>query len=36
MLTFMKRISHFESRMDDSIEKFAFHHQFLGFCMFFI
>lgn len=36
MFTFMKRIAHFENRMDDSIEKFAFQHQFLGFCMFFI
>lgn len=36
MFTFIKRISRFERHMDDSIEKFVFHHQFLGFCMIFI
>lgn len=33
---FIKHVSRLENRMDDSIEKFVFHHQFLGFCMVFI
>lgn len=33
---FIKHVSRLENRMDDSIEKFVFHHQFFWFCMIFI
>lgn len=36
MFTFIKRVSRFENRIDTSIEKFVFHHQFLGFFMIFV
>lgn len=36
MLSFIKRISRFESRIDASIEKFIFHHKILGLLMIFI
>ena len=31
MFTFIKRVSRFENRIDDSLEKFVFHHQFWAF-----
>lgn len=36
MFTFIKRVSRFENRIDTSLEKFVFHHQFLGFFMIFV
>ena len=36
MLTFLKRVSRFETHVDDAMEKFVFHHKFLGFLMIFI
>ena len=36
MLTFIKRVSRFENHVDDAMEKFVFHHKFLGFLMIFI
>ena len=36
MLTFMKRVSRFENHIDTSIERFLFHHKFLGFIFIFI
>lgn len=36
MFTFIKRVSRLENRIDDSLEKFVFHHQFLGFFMIFV
>ena len=36
MFTFFKRVSRFENRIDTSLEKFVFHHQFLGFFMIFV
>ena len=35
MFTFIKRVSRFENHIDTSLEKFVFHHQFLGFFMIF-
>lgn len=36
MLTFIKRVSRFENHVDDAMEKFVFHHKFLGLLMIFI
>lgn len=36
MFTLIKRVSRFENRIDTSLEKFVFHHQFLGFFMIFV
>lgn len=36
MFTFIKRVSRFENHVDDAMEKFMFHHKFLGFLMIFI
>lgn len=36
MLTIKKRVSRFENHMDASMEKFMFHHKFLGFVMIFV
>lgn len=36
MLMFINHTSRLENRMDNSIEKFVFHHQFLGGCLIFI
>ena len=33
MLTFIKRVSRFENHVDDAMEKFVFHHKFLGLLM---
>lgn len=35
MLTFIKRVSRFENHVDDAMEKFVFHHKFLGLLMIF-
>ncbi len=36
MFALINRVSHFEKYIDSSIEKFIFHHKFLGFLMIFI
>ena len=36
MSTLLKRLSRFEIRADAEIERFLFHHHFLGFLMIFI
>ena len=36
MLTFITRVSRFENHVDDAMEKFVFHHKFLGLLMIFI
>lgn len=36
MFTLRKRVSRFENRMDAAMERFMFHHRFLGFFMVFI
>ena len=36
MLPFKKQVSHFETHIDASMEKFIFQHKFLGFLMIFI
>ena len=36
MFAFMKRVSHFEHQFDASMEKFIFHHKFLGFLIIFV
>ena len=36
MFTLIKSVSRFENHIDASIEKFIFHHKFLGFLMIFI
>lgn len=36
MLTFLKRVSHFEKKMDASVEHFIFRHRVWGFCLMFI
>lgn len=36
MFALINRVSHFEKHIDASIEKFIFHHKFLGFLMIFI
>lgn len=36
MFTLIKSVSRFETHIDASIERFIFHHKFLGFLMIFI
>ena len=36
MFTLIKRVSRFENHIDDSMERFVFHHKFFGFLMIFI
>ena len=36
LITLRKRVSRFENRMDAAMERFMFHHRFLGFFMVFI
>ena len=36
MFTFRKRVSRFENQEDDAMDKFMFHHKFLGLLMIFI
>ena len=36
MLTLLKRVSHFEKKMDASMERFMFHHRVWGFLKMFI
>ena len=36
MFSLIKRVSHFERQADASMERFLFHHQFLGFFIVFI
>lgn len=36
MFTLIKRISRFENHIDTSIEKFIFHHRFLGLLLIFV
>lgn len=36
MFTFRKRVSRFENHVDDAMDKFIFHHKFLGLLMIFI
>lgn len=36
MFTFRKRVSRFENHVDDAMDKFMFHHKFLGLLMIFI
>ena len=36
MFTFRKRVSRFENHVDDVMDKFMFHHKFLGLLMIFI
>ena len=36
MFTFRKRVSRFENHVDDAMDKFMFHHKFLGILMIFI
>lgn len=36
MLPFKKQVSHFETHIDASMEKFLFHHRFLGLFLIFI
>lgn len=36
MFTFRKRVSRFENLVDDAMDKFIFHHKFLGLLMIFI
>ena len=36
MFTFIKRVSRFENHVDDAMDKFMFHHKFLGLLMIFI
>ena len=35
MFTFRKRVSRFENHVDDAMDKFVFHHKFLGLLMIF-
>lgn len=36
MFVWKRRVSHFESRMDASIERFIFHHRLLGLLLIFV
>lgn len=36
MFTFIKRVSRFENQVNDAMEKFMFHHKFLGLLMIFL
>lgn len=36
MFTIIKRVSCFENRIDTSMEKFMFHHKFLGLFLIFV
>lgn len=36
MLTFIKRVSHLEQKLDTFMERFMFRHRVWGFCMMFI
>lgn len=36
MFTIIKRASRFENHIDASMEKFMFHHKFLGFLLIFV
>lgn len=36
MFALIKRVSRFETHIDASIERFVFHHRFLGFLLIFV